>query len=201
MPEDEMSPDDWVLLDDPAARRTWQWLADRFAEHRLTPDTSPQLDLGIDSLEWLNLTLEIRQCCGVELGEEAIGRIETVRDLLREVAEQPQAEGGGLAAAPLEHPEEVLGDERQRWLAPLGPAELAAARCLYALNWVLVHSAFRLSVHVRDRLPDQGPFVLTPNHVSYLDPSSWRPCSTSGCFPRRIGRGGQGSLSAPSSAS
>jgi long-chain acyl-CoA synthetase len=171
MPEDEMSPDDRALLDDPAAGKTWRWLADRFSEHRLTPDTSPQLDLGIDSLEWLNLTLEIRQCCDVELGEDAIGRIETVRDLLREVAEQPGAEGAGSAAAPLEHPEEVLGDERRRWLAPLGPAELAAARGLYALNWALVHAAFRLSVHGRERLPEKGPFVLTPNHVSYLDSS------------------------------
>ena len=93
-----------------------------------------------------------------------------MRDLLREVAEQPQAKGTKKPAAdPLEEPDKVLGDERQRWLAPLGPAESAAARCIYALDWMLVHSTFRLSVNGLWRLPEKGPFVLAPNHVSYLD--------------------------------
>ena len=39
---------------------------------RLTPDTSPQFDLGVDSLEWLDLTLEIAESGGVELTDEAI---------------------------------------------------------------------------------------------------------------------------------
>ncbi|PYK70133.1 MAG: hypothetical protein DME42_13175, partial [Verrucomicrobia bacterium] len=64
----------------------------------LTPDTSPQFDLGVDSLEWLNLTLEIAESSGVELSEEATARIETVRDLLREVTEG----GEGEAVDPLE---------------------------------------------------------------------------------------------------
>jgi long-chain acyl-CoA synthetase len=166
-----MSSDDRTLLDDPAARKTWQWLGQRFAERPITPDTSPRLDLGIDSLEWLNLTLEIRQCCGVELDEQAIGRIETVRDLLREVAERPVADKAESAADPLENPDEQLGDERERWLAPLGPAELAAARSLYALNWLLVHSLFRLDVQGLEHVPPEGPWVLAPNHQSYLDSS------------------------------
>jgi long-chain acyl-CoA synthetase len=167
--EEEMSPDDRALLDDPGAARTWQWLTERFHDRPLTPDTSPQLDLGIDSLEWLNLTLELRQCCGIELSGEAIGRIETVRDLLREVAEQPPAEGAGPVADPLEEPDKVLGDERQHWLAPLGKVEAAVARFLYHLNWTLFHSAFRLCVDGKEHLPAKGPFVLTPSHVSYLD--------------------------------
>jgi long-chain acyl-CoA synthetase len=167
--EDDMSPEDRALLDDPAARKTWELLSERFSSQSLTPDTSPQLDLGIDSIEWLNLTLEIRQKAGIELEEEAIGRIQTVRDLLHEVTERPEAKGASAAAEPLEHPEQVLGDELQRWLAPEGPVESVASRFLYALDWTLVHSAFRLDVQGREHLPKQGPFVLAPNHVSYLD--------------------------------
>jgi long-chain acyl-CoA synthetase len=169
MAEGEMSPEDRALLEDSAARKTWELLAKRFASQRLTPDANPQLDLGVDSLEWLSLTLEIRQETGVELEEDAISRIESVRDLLREVTEHPESQRAGGAAEPLEHPEEVLGDELQHWLSPEGPVESAASRFLYALDWALVRSAFKLDVQGLENLPKDAPFVLAPNHVSFLD--------------------------------
>ncbi len=41
----------------------------------------------MDSLEWLNITLEIRHRANVELAQEVFGRIETIRDLLKAVIE------------------------------------------------------------------------------------------------------------------
>ena len=78
----EMLEEDRTLLATPAARRIWELLAERYPDRRLTPDTSPQLDLGIDSLGWVDLTLEIAESTAVELSEEAIGSVYTVRDLL-----------------------------------------------------------------------------------------------------------------------
>src|SRR5206468_984548 len=131
---EEMSDEDRALLDDPAAKQVWDWLATRYPDRRLAPDTSLQLDLGVDSMEWLNLTLEIRQRAGVELSDEAIGRIETVRDLLREVAGQSETSGAAPQAPPLERPEEALSDRQKRWLEPLGPVQAVMARCMLALN-------------------------------------------------------------------
>src|SRR6185369_11735029 len=128
--EDEMTPDDRALLESPAAAKTWQWLAGRFAHERLSPDSDFRLDLGVDSLEWLNFTLEIRRQAGVELSEDAVARIEIVRDLLREVTEAGQSEGKTREADPLEEPEKVLGDERSRWLAPLTAVERLASHGL-----------------------------------------------------------------------
>ena len=105
MAREEMPAEDLALLEDATAKQVWDLLAQRYAAKRLSLGTSPQLDLGIDSLEWLNLTLEIRRRAGVELSEEAIGRIATVRDLLREVSE---AGAGMRAASLLEDPEQVL---------------------------------------------------------------------------------------------
>jgi long-chain acyl-CoA synthetase len=128
-----MSEEDRALLENPAARRVWQLLADRYSDRHLTPDTSPQLDLAVDSLGWVDLTLEIAESTGVELSEEAIGSIYIVRDLLNEVAEQASAGGGSLPQAlPLEQPEEVLSDEQKLWLRPLGPAESAVAKGMFA---------------------------------------------------------------------
>src|SRR5439155_11831884 len=83
----EMSGEDRALLEDPAAQSVWELLARRYRGKRLTPDTSPRFDLGLESIEWLNVTLEIAESSGVDLTEQAIARIETVRDLLREVTE------------------------------------------------------------------------------------------------------------------
>jgi long-chain acyl-CoA synthetase len=88
---EEMSVEDRKLVQNHAARDVWHWLTERYPDQPLTSDRSPQLDLGIDSIEWLTITLEIGQRAGVELSEEAIARIETVRDLLREVADAAEA--------------------------------------------------------------------------------------------------------------
>jgi long-chain acyl-CoA synthetase len=120
-------------------------------------------------MEWVNLSMEIGESAGVELDEGAIDRIETVRDLLNEVAEQAEAGEAASGASPLEEPEEVLSDEQKRWLAPLGPVESVASRGMFALNRAIARGPFRLRVEGIDHLPKEGPFVLTPNHVSYLD--------------------------------
>src|SRR5438552_9075781 len=163
---DEMSGEDRALLEDSVAQSVWELLAKRYRHKRLTPDTSPQVDLGIDSLEWLNLTLEIAESSGVELTDEAISRIETVRDLLREVTEG----GEGQAVDPLEDPEKVLDEKQKRWLKPLGHISAAIARFLYAVNQALMRLLFRVRAQGLENLPENRQWVLTSNHVSYLDP-------------------------------
>jgi long-chain acyl-CoA synthetase len=111
--------------------------------------------------------LETR-CSFVQLDEEAIGRIETIRDLLREVTEAK--EGGGEAPDPMEHPEKVLTDRQKQWLTPLGLGMERAARGLFSVNRSLVRGLSRLRVDGQGRLPQEGPFIIAPNHLSYLDP-------------------------------
>jgi long-chain acyl-CoA synthetase len=171
MPVEEMPEEDRTLLENASARGVWELLVGRYPDRRLTPDTSPQLDLGIDSLGWVDLTLEITQSTGVELSEEAIGRIYTVRELLIEVAEQDAAGDSSLPQAlPLEHPEEILSDDQKRSLEPLGSAKSLVARGMYALNRAIAWKVFRLRVEGTEHLPKEGSFVLASNHVSSLDP-------------------------------
>ena len=130
------------------------------------------LELGIDSLDWLNLTLEIRALAGVELDETAIGRIETVRDLLRAVAAAGAAtpsEATGDPLAKLQRPLELLNDEQRHWLEPRSPSVSVLGSSLFAFNRVFMRSLFRLRVRGLSHVPKNGPFILTPNHVSYLD--------------------------------
>ena len=163
---EEISEGDRTLLGIPAARRAWDLLTDRYAGQHLTPETRLQADLGVDSIEWINLSMEVGERAGVRLDEEAISRVDTVRDLLKEVAEAGEA---APPPSPLEQPEEVLSDEQKRFLKPLGPLGSAAARGMFALNRAIARGVFRMQVEGIERLPEEGPFIIAPNHVSYLD--------------------------------
>src|SRR5258707_15521165 len=115
MKESEMRAEDGDVLRAPAAAAVGECLAQRSPDARLTPDSSLRIDLDIDSMEWLNLTLEIGRRAGVELDEGAIGRVETVRDLLQEVSTAAKGDGSQLEEA-FENPRKALNAEQRKWL-------------------------------------------------------------------------------------
>lgn len=162
-PERPLSEEDRALLGSPRARRVWAWLEERFPEAKLTLDVNPELDLGIDSLAWVSLGLEMEERTGVHLSEEALANVLTLRDLL-EAAEAERT------AAPAPAPAALVAAERD-WLAPPGPALEALGLALYLLNRTLVRGLFGLEVEGLDRLPKgRGPLILVSNHASDLDP-------------------------------
>ncbi len=169
MPIAEMTGEDQELLRDSAAAATWDWLIARSPRGRLTPDSSLRMDLDVDSMEWLNLTLEIGQRAGVELSDEAIGRIETVRDLLQEVAGAKKGHGANLEEV-FKSPRKFLDEEKQKWLRPLNRVQVVLARVLYFVMYLLMRAVFRVRGEGMEHLPSHGNVVIAPNHASYLDP-------------------------------
>ncbi|MBR0673211.1 non-ribosomal peptide synthetase, partial [Neoroseomonas soli] len=87
-----LSEEDAALIATPGASKVWAILQARYAGKPLSPEASPALDLGIDSLEWISLALEIEQRTGLRLTEHEMAEMATVRALLRRAA-------GGAAAA------------------------------------------------------------------------------------------------------
>ena len=160
----EISARDQALLDRGQLAEVWHWLEERFAPKPLGLDTSPQLDLGLDSFDWMSLTMELGERFGVQLSEDAIGRVTTLRDLLVEV--EAAAGQGAEAAAEIGD----LSAEQKRWLRPQNLAIRALATVLFALNRIVMRGLFRLRVEGREQLPGDGPYLLAPNHASYLDP-------------------------------
>src|SRR5262249_50051309 len=63
----------------------------------------------------------------------------------------------------------ALSEQEKHWLKPLGPVQAMLSWCLFALNRALMRGLFRLRVKGLEHLPHDDPFVLVPNHVSYLD--------------------------------
>ncbi len=145
---------DTALMAAPPGRDVWQWLHARFPDRALALDTSPQLDLAVDSLEWVALTVEIERRFGVALNADHLSRILTLRDLLREIA-AAAASGPAAKVAP-------------RYTPP-GPALRAVGAVVLVAARVVARLALRVTVAGREHLPP-GPTVIVPNHASYLDP-------------------------------
>lgn len=168
---DALAPEDRELLEEPTARRVWAWLGERYHAQAISPDTSLRLDLDVDSMEWLGLALEIRDCAGVELGDNVIGRIETVRDLLREsIAAAYATEAAVEPEAQLREPQMFLDEAQQRWLQPPGAVGRAFSYLLYVIARALMRWIFHLEVRGETHVPATGPCIITPNHQSLLDP-------------------------------
>lgn len=176
MAYENMTPEDQKLLDDAAAGKVWNHLAEKHPRAGLKPDSQMQIDLGVDSLEWLTLTLEIRSITGVELSEEDAGSVETVRDLLAAVKERAGQGGQATAEAPMRredpvtNPDAYLSEEDHTYLKPISAWQRLVARFMLAFVKSLFKIFFRLEVRGLENLKNCGQCVVTPNHVSYLDP-------------------------------
>jgi long-chain acyl-CoA synthetase len=123
----------------------------------LSLDTSPQLELQIDSLEWVAITTEVEQRFHVALTGDAVSRILTVRDLLREIEQAAPAHATTKPSngSPVPLP---------------GAAMRTLGATLFATLRPLVRALFRLRVLGAENLAADVPLVITPNHTSYLDP-------------------------------
>jgi long-chain acyl-CoA synthetase len=159
-----LSEADRAVLAASPGREIWELLERRFPGRLTNLDASPQLDLGIDSLGWLAITMEIEARFGIHLEDAEVAAVSTIRELvtLTETASMRRREGappGKRQAIP----------ESEDWLRPATgwPAVLRAM--LFALNRVILRLVFRLEVEGADNLPRQGPCLIAANHASDLD--------------------------------
>jgi long-chain acyl-CoA synthetase len=160
-----LSADDKQLLATHPAGAIFEMLQTRYPDKEIAPDDSPQLDLGIDSLEWVTLSLDLAERFGLRLSEDEVADLASIRDLLKkanEAAERSaEAEEAGGAVA--------LSPEQTRWLEPTGAAATAAGFALHGLVRLIMKAGFSLRAEGTERIPD-GPCVLAANHASDLDP-------------------------------
>lgn len=166
---ESMAPEDQQLLSDPSAEKTWRYLAQRFSDLRLTPDSSLARDLRIDSLSWVDLTVALRDQAGIEFDDAAIARVQTVRDLLNEAAGAASTdEAGEDLLSSLEHPETLLADEQKAMLEPRSRLQRMTGGVLLGVAKVI--SYLFMDLKVTGKLPEQGQYLIAPRHLSLLDP-------------------------------
>ncbi len=164
----KLSDADRALLDGSPARELWAYLKERYPAVDLHPDLSLQLDLSIDSLEWVTLSLEMAERLNVRFSEDDAATLFTVRDLIERAADR-MGDGASAATAGDGGAIVPLSDAQAQWLRPLPGSYRPLRWFIYAVNTFLIRGLFGLRVKDLDRVPTKGPVIIACNHVSDID--------------------------------
>jgi len=139
----------------------------------IRPTHNLELDLGLDSMQRVELLSALEQQLGGNVPEAQLAEVYSVRDLVDAVlASAGRGEGQARAAAPawstiLSEPvtdPEVLTLARHNIFADVPFFLLGRLIYLFALD------RFHLRIRGLDNLPEQGPYLICSNHQSYIDP-------------------------------
>ncbi|HEX5432655.1 MAG TPA: 1-acyl-sn-glycerol-3-phosphate acyltransferase, partial [Candidatus Angelobacter sp.] len=139
----------------------------------LRPNNNLELDLGLDSMQRVELLVALEQELGGDVEESQLGGIYTVRELVDAVLqnaarqEAPRTQSAGWDAILKEEP-----SSSPDVLALAEPRPFAERFWFLAsrIAGIFFRVAFRLKVDGLEKVPAQGPFILSSNHQSYLDP-------------------------------
>jgi len=172
-PDLAMRAADHEWLGEPHAAAAVSLIQARVKGGRVWPDANLELDLGLDSLERVELLAELERRFATKLPQHTAAEILTVRQLvgaLRRLSPQNQSahpqSPADLWAAILSDPP-AASDPRFSWLLRRRPF---TTPILFLLLRVVHLLFFRVRVAGLDRLPPSGPYIITPNHQSYVDP-------------------------------
>jgi long-chain acyl-CoA synthetase len=133
------------------------------------PELSLGVELGLDSLDRLELVARIESALGIALGDEAV-RALRLEDLLAEVRRTLSSDGKGPARG--ESLLAALGEKEDAELEKVVSTakRLWSLRPLAALFLRTLFGSFcRIEIRGLANVPTRGPFLLCPNHQSFVD--------------------------------
>ena len=139
----------------------------------IRPTHNLELDLGLDSMQRIELLTAMEQPLGGDVPESQLAEIYTVRDLIDAVlASAGRGEGRSQAVEPawstiLNAP---VADPESLALAHHNLIAEVFFFLLGRLLYLLALDRFHLKIRGQENLPEKGPYLICPNHQSYIDP-------------------------------
>jgi long-chain acyl-CoA synthetase len=132
-----------------------------------------ELDLGFDSMERVELLANLEQALNLELPDDFAADVHTVRDLISKLEQQVSAPVSGRTAR--QSWKDILApaalDQEGEWKIRFSGPVLTFLKYLgMCLIYVLLKLLLRMEVRGVRNLPGTGPFLICPNHLSYVDP-------------------------------
>ena len=141
----------------------------------IRPADNLELDLGLDSMQRIELLVALEKELGGDVEESSLAEIYTVRELVDAILES--AASGKTISSSREQPagwssilqEESTDPEVLALTEPSGFFE-SVLYFLFQLVQIFVSDRFRVRVSGLEKLPAQGTYIISSNHQSYIDP-------------------------------
>ncbi len=134
------------------------------------PADNLELDLGLDSMERVELLVALEKELGANVADSVVSEVYTVRELVDAVR---AATASGAARTAATGWDSVFATESD------DPDVVAIAQPhhLTTVAWFLfgrlvnlfARDRFQLQVTGLEKLPPHGPYIISPNHQSYID--------------------------------
>jgi long-chain acyl-CoA synthetase len=175
--EKPLSTEDVAWLDQMDVQRALKIMreAARNKSEIIRPSDNLELDLGLDSMQRVELLVALEQEMGGDLEESRLSEIYTVRELVDALRESG---AGGKASTP--HArfagwkavlQEGLADPELIALFRPRPIADRFSFVVSRLIQIIARDCFHLRVKGLENLPARGPFIICSNHQSFLDPA------------------------------
>jgi long-chain acyl-CoA synthetase len=137
------------------------------------PDDNLELDLGFDSLQRVELVAELEQALGRRAGESRLSEVYTVRQLVDAVRDGVTRQAPGPAVEQSLAWQKILAEDPSaasvQALARPGQIGEGFWYLVKQLVALVAFGPFRLRASGLERVPRQGPFLICPNHQSFID--------------------------------
>jgi long-chain acyl-CoA synthetase len=172
-----LTADEQAWLDQPDVRKALKVVREsaRTLPPALWPAHNLELDLGLDSMQRVELLSRIEEQLGGNVPESQLAEIYTVRDLVDAVLQSAASGAGASGTRPA-----FAGWKAILAEAPDATDAISLIRPQRISNtfWYLVSrlarmialDRFDLKVRGIEKLPKSGAYIISSNHQSYLDP-------------------------------
>jgi len=175
--EKPLTADETAWLDQADVQRALKIVreAARSGPPTLRPAHNLDLDLGLDSMQRVELLSRLEDELGGNVEESQLTELYTVRDLVDAVLQSAASGAGGPGArVTFAGWRAILAEDPDdpEILALAHPNRFNDAFWYVASRMIQVIALdrFRLRVSGLEKLPKNGPYIISSNHQSYLDP-------------------------------
>lgn len=155
-----------------SAELLWKKLRERsLVAEDFDPSRELEKDLGFDSLQQVELITLFEEEFSIRIERERMGKINTATDLLKLLREVPDSTRKKQVAQWSERlkdpPEERIVED---FCLRRGRIGKIFVKLIKLAVLFLLRLCFRLKITGKEKIPDRGPFLICPNHQSFLDP-------------------------------